>query len=46
MSIIFLAMGIGIIAIIAYLAWTYKRQIKEIIEVRKHFHNGDAIIVN
>ena len=46
MSIIFLVMGLGIIGIIAYLAWTYKKQIGEIMEVRKHFHNGDAILLD
>jgi len=46
MSIIISVVIIGVLAIVMYLGWTYRRKIKDIIEVRKHWHAGDALIVD
>ena len=43
--IIYIA-AIGISIFVVYMCWTYKKEIKEIIKVRKHWHAHDSILVD
>lgn len=35
-----------ILGIVGFLVWTYKEEIKNIIEVRKHYHKDDSLLIN
>lgn len=35
-----------ILVIVGYLVWTYKEEIKDIIEVRKHYHRDESLLIN
>lgn len=35
-----------ILGIVGFLAWTYKEEIKDIIEVRKKYHRDESLLIN